>query len=135
MGLCGAGCGTGAGGALDRAQTDARGFGNSFEARKHKTGSAHVARLFLYPHDFARVGMFGDSRGDFCAGHWVELVQEKDGGARIFAAAPFRAQFVAHFAAGDQDAVNSSMEELASGCRSMLFGVNTMSGLRHGRRA
>src|SRR5437764_439901 len=31
--------------------------------------------------------------------------------------------------------VNSSILELASGWRSMLFGVKTISGLRHGRRA
>jgi len=31
--------------------------------------------------------------------------------------------------------VKSARGELASGCRSMLFGVKTISGLRHGRRA
>ena len=33
------------------------------------------------------------------------------------------------------EALKSSREEEASGCRSMLFGVKTISGLRHGRSA
>src|SRR5215472_870766 len=104
MGLGGPGRGAGAGRAFDRTQADARGLGYAFEAWKHETGRAHVSRFFLYPHDFARVGMFCDGGGDFRAWHWIELVQEKDGSARIFAAAAFGAKLVADFTAGDQDA-------------------------------
>ena len=76
-----------------------------FEARKHVEERAHVARFFLHPDDFAGVRMGVEGRGDFFARQRVKLIEKKNGGSGIFAAAAFGAQFVADFAAGDQDAL------------------------------
>ena len=63
-----------------------------------------LARLFLDPDDFAGIGMLGECGGDFRPRQRIELIEEENRGAGILAAAAFGAQFVADFAAGNQDA-------------------------------
>src|SRR4029077_1876577 len=43
-------------------------------------------------------------RDDFLFGEWIELFEEYDRRARVFPLFPFSLQFVADFAAADQDA-------------------------------
>ena len=93
-----------------------------------------------------------DGGRNFGLGQGIKLIEEKDRGAGVVATTAFRTEFVADLTAGDQDALrvgdfaigNQRQEarpfeffnlEEASGWRSMLFGVKTISGLRHSRRA
>src|SRR4029077_19482592 len=105
MSLGRAGSRAGARGTLDGAEVEIPGFGDAFESRQDITCRPHVARLFLYPNNLARVGMLVEGGGNFGARQRVELVEKENGGAGVFSAAAFRAQLVAYFAAGDQDAL------------------------------
>src|SRR2546423_1361574 len=66
---------------------------------------AHIFGLFLDPDDFAGVGVLFDGGGDFRAWQRIELVEEKNRGAGVFAAAALGAKLVADFTAGDEDAL------------------------------
>src|SRR5579859_3274035 len=67
---------------------------------------AHIFRLFLNPDDFAGVGMLGDGGREFRAQQRVELIEEDNRGAGVFAAAAFGAELVTEFAADDEDALS-----------------------------
>ena len=97
--------------------------------------------------------MARDFRAQFVFRKRIELLEKQDRRIGIAALLALRAQFVADFSAANQDALGgrrlrgpappirnrgrrkSSIGEDASGCRSMLFGVNTISGLRQRRSA
>src|SRR5262249_18121943 len=66
---------------------------------------SHVSRLFLHPNDFPGVWMSVNRRTDFRLRHWIKLVEEKDRGTCVLAAAPFGAEFMTDFAACDQYAL------------------------------
>src|SRR6266478_2575691 len=66
---------------------------------------AHVFWFFLDPDDFAGVGMLVDGGGNFRAQQRVQLIQENNRGAGVFATAALGAQLVAEFAADDEDAL------------------------------
>src|SRR5713226_28940 len=95
----------GAGRALHGSNAKANILCQALETRKYVAEGAHVARLFLNPDDFARVGMLGDGGGDFGARQGVQLVEKENGRVRVFAAPAFLAKFVADFATGNQDAL------------------------------
>src|SRR5258708_33270748 len=97
MGLSGARCRAGASGTLDRANAEPPGLCDTFEPRQNVPHCAHVARLFLDPHDLAHVGMLRDGGGDFRARQRVELVQKENGGIAVLTAAPLLAQTLAGF--------------------------------------
>src|SRR4029077_4927977 len=105
MGLGRARGGAGAPRALDRADAQAAGLREAFQPRQNVEMRAHVGGLFLNPDDFAGVRMFSDRSGNLSAWQRIELVEEEDGRAGVFAASAFSAQLVADFAAGDQDAL------------------------------
>src|SRR2546423_9118665 len=67
--------------------------------------SAHIFGLFLDPDDFASVRVLVDGGGNFRARQRIELVEEKNRGAGVFAAAALGAKLVADFTAGDEDAL------------------------------
>src|SRR6516225_8864879 len=104
MCLRGARGGARTGSTLDRAHTQTTGFGYTFEARQHVACSSHVSGFFLHPNNLARIRMLSDRGGYFSAGHGVKLVQEENSRAGVLAATAFGAQFMAHFATGDQNA-------------------------------
>src|SRR5258707_12048619 len=66
---------------------------------------AHVFWFFLDPDDFAGVGMLVDGGGNFRAQQRVQLIQENNRGAGVFATAALGAQLVAELAADDEDAL------------------------------
>ena len=123
------------------------------QPRQHIEERAHVGRLFLHPDDIARAGWRASSAVSSASGKGIELFDEDDRGRGVFPLFPLDAQFVADLAGAEHDAtrvhrfrvrespaenclcVKSSSGEDASGCRSMLLGVNTTSGLRQCRSA
>src|SRR5437016_9035894 len=97
MGLGRAGGRAGAGGTLDRAKREPSGLREPFAPRHDVTCRAHVTGFFLNPHHLARLGMLGDSRGNFRARQRVQLIQKENGGIRVIAAATLGAQLMPDF--------------------------------------
>ena len=125
---------------------------DAFETREHVEQRAHVGWLFLYPDDVAGVAVAGEFGSEFFFWKGIELFQKYNRGAVGFSLLTLGLEFMADFPGADQDAVGladllsgitfwkllrvkSAMGEDASGWRSMLFGVNTTSGLRQWRSA
>ncbi len=98
-------------------------------------------------------GWRANSAASSASGKGIELLQENNSGGSVFSLLALRPQFVADLAGAQHnpfgvvsflvrqtlletdDAVKSASGDAASGCRSMLFGVKTTSGLRHLRNA
>ena len=132
MGLGGASGGAGAGGALDGANAEILRLRNAFQAREHVEQRAHVGGLFLDPDDFAGVGMRVDGSGNFGFGQRIKLIQEKDGGGSVVAAAALGAEFVANLAAGDEDTLRVADFAIGNECEKSWAGELFKSGRRIG---
>src|SRR5258708_1787410 len=103
VGFGGAGGGTGAGRTLDRTEIHATFLRDLRQAGHDVEKRTHVAGLFLNPDDFAGIRMGRKGGGDFRARERIELVEKQDCGGGVLAFAALGFQFVADFAAGDQD--------------------------------
>ena len=62
-------------------------LGDALQARHHVGVRAHVGGLFLDVNDFVRVGIRSDGFGDFLLRQRIELIEEEDRGAGVFALA------------------------------------------------
>ena len=80
-------------------------MGNLRQPRHHIEERSHVPGLFLYPYNFSNIWMRINRRADFRLRHWIKLVEEENRSAGVLAPAPLGAQFVANFAACDQNAL------------------------------
>ena len=146
----GTGGGAGGGGSLDAENLPVT--GDPAQAGHDEGERAHVRRLLLHPDNFARGGMRFDSGFEVGFGPGVELVEEEDARNCVLALRALDAQLVSDFAGCYQEALRvfdrvsgrtgrkcgrerSWRGDIASGWRSMLLGVKTMSGLRQERSA
>src|SRR5580765_473837 len=105
MGFRGAGRRAGAGRTLDRPHFQTFALHELADAWHNEEVRAHILWLFLDPHDFARIRVLVNGRGNFRTQQWVELIEKDNRGAGIFATAALGAQLVSELAADDQDAL------------------------------
>jgi hypothetical protein len=75
------------------------------KAGQHVEECSHVGGFFLYPDHFAGGWVLVDGGFQFGFGERVHLVDEDDGGVRVFAALALDAEFVADFSGADQNAL------------------------------
>ncbi len=75
------------------------------QARQQERQRAHVRRLFLHPHKFARVRVAVHLRGQFRFWKWIQLLQKNNRRRSVLAPLPLRDQFVPDFPGAQQHAL------------------------------